>query len=981
MTKIINFRRNAYLLSSVRLMAILFSIMLSQFIFINNTYCFDKEQYANIKPADYASDKVSIRFNPSAELEMAMDNKPIPELKEIFGEYTIYRYIEDNLLFDKRKDYSEKLQEESSPYSRLYRTYIVELQGEFDIPLLLEKLNTLPFIEIAEIVPIIHFHSTPNDPKASEQYHLKAINAFEAWDLVQSDDSVIVAILDCGIDYTHPDLKDNIFINQGETGTDKDGKDKSINGIDDDDNGYIDDWRGWDFFPTSGHNNGNNDPTPFRDHGTHVAGICGATPNNGVGIAGVGKNVKLMNIQISEGETSIPFAFTAHKGMLYAAKMGAKILNCSWGGGVNILAQEEVVKILANEYKALIVCAAGNSASERESFPSAYKECLNVASSDKNNEPSYFTDYGDNVAIVAPGSDILSTVLEGKYEVFSGTSMASPVVAGVAALVALKYPEYSGEEIKHLLCMTANKVFCDSAYDYFGKLGAGLVDAKAALSVKDPKYISIDTLVVYDFYNSLVSPVEDDLSIEARGKNIFCDLENVEMKVKISGRDAEKYFDNLSYTLKIDKVAKKEVLKYEKLPICKVKTFLPDNYSIMLELSFWSNGEKLSSKKIIKVLNPNYANIYGYTTAASLNNSGNIGYLDPLSKDIGIPFRHFNGLFTISILDECSFLLANIDESIDGGYELWDAARNSISERNRDFQPMSAIEKDRNDDYSWGRSYYTNKPEKDPNAKFEIRQTIIMPTNRKAALRRYMLVEYNIKNVSNTSYDSLYAGMFQYYGNKFDKLQKNNDEDYYFSEDFTDYDYNQIIATKLLSDIDNHAKTLDFCISHNLSDSVKINALTAKQDDLKHHKEEKRLATIMSAGAFSLNPGESKKIQYLIIYETNYNRVDSTFLLVETINKWLDQINRGLSKVEDPIYSAYYANGKVQLSTHFTESQIFDILLYDINGKLVKTIANDAILPKNKYIAEFELGNVPAGAYFLILKNAQNKHYIKLLID
>lgn len=963
-------------LHSNKLLALLSSIFLLLFIFSNKLYCLN-----DISPKDYANDKITIRFNPSAELEMAMNNKPIPELNNILGEYTIYRYIEDELLFDSRKNNFEKLQDESSPYSRLYRTYIVELQGKFDIPLLLERLNTLLFIEIAEIVPIIHFYSTPNDPKASEQYHLKAINAFDAWDLVQSDDSVIVAILDCGIDDTHPDLKDNIFINQGETGTDKYGNDKSSNGIDDDNNGYIDDWRGWDFFPTSGHKNGNNDPTPFRDHGTHVAGICGATPNNGVGVAGIGKNVKLMNIQISEGETSIPFAFTAHKGMLYAAKMGAKILNCSWGGGVNILAQEEVVKILANEYKALIVCAAGNSASERETFPSAYKECLNVASSDKNNEPSYFTDYGDNVAIVAPGSDILSTVLEGKYEEYSGTSMASPVVAGVAALVALKYPEYGGEEIKHLLCMTANKAICDSSYDYFGKLGAGLVDAKAALSVKDPKYISIDTLAVLENKKSLTMPVGDELRITASGKNIFCDLENVEMRVKISGRDAEKYFDNLSYTLKIGKVTKKEVLKYSELPICKVKAPLPDNYSIMLELSFWSNGEMLSSNKIIKVLNSNYANIYGYTTAASINNRGNIGYLDPLCKDIGIPFRHFNGLFLIPILEECSFLLANIDESIEGGYELWDAARNSISERNRDFQPMKAIEKDRNEVYSWGRSYYTNKTEKDQKAKFEIRQTIVMPTNRKDELKRYMLVEYNIKNVSNTSYDSLYAGMFQYYGNKFDKLLKNNDKDYYFSEDFTDYAYNQIIATKLLSDIENHAKTLDFCISHNLSDSVKINALTAKQNDLKHHKEEKRLATIMSAGAFSLNPGESKKIQYLIVFETNYNRVDSTFLLVETINKWLDQINRGLSKVEDPIYKAYYANGKVQLITDFNESQIFDIFLYDINGKLAKTVANDAILQKNQYTVEFELGNPPAGAYFLILKNTQNKHYIKLLID
>lgn len=971
-----------YKLLALVLLAFMLSLAFCNVAQCNSEKYYENKDYSenNLSSANYASDKITIRFYTSPQLELVARNKPIPELVSIIGEYTSFRYVEDNLLFDNKKDYSEKLQDESSPYSRLYRTYVVELQGEFDIPLLLEKLNTLPFIEYTDIIPLISFHSTTNDPRLSEQYHLNAINAFEAWDLVDSKDSVIVAIIDTGIDDTHPDLKDNIFINQGETGTDTNGNDKSNNGIDDDENGFIDDWRGWNFSLVKTDTTGNNKPTPDNNHGTHVAGICGAVPNNGIGIAGVGKNIKLLNLQIVDANSKQTFAYLAHRAMLYAAKMGAKVINCSWGARSNISSRGEVIKLIAREYNTLVVCAAGNIASEKDNYPSDFKECISVASSNRYNEPSYFTSFGNEVDIIAPGEDILSTVFNGQYEEASGTSMASPVVAGVAALVALKYPDYGYEEIKSLLYKTANKAISDSAFDYYGKIGTGLVDAKAALSCKVHKYFLVDTFALIPPKYDLTFPVGSKLSVVYNAKNIFCDLVNVEVRVQIKGKDAENYFDATSYSQKIDKVAKKEVLKQNKLPICKIKAPLPTNYSIKLEISFWHEGEMLNSKEIIRVLNPDYLTVYSNPFGVGLTTSGTIGSIDPLYKDFGLGIN-YRGAFSFPVLEECSFLLANVDENIEGGYELWDAARNSPAERNTDFESIKAPEKDKNDNIVWGRVLYRNKAEKDLSSKFEIRQTIVLPKYKKEPNQSYLIVEYHIKNISNNSYDSLYAGMFQYYAREYDKLEYDEERDYYYTDPFPEFTYRYNVGTKLLTDSDKRAKTLDFSISKNLSDAVKIQAITTKKDDLTLQKEEKRLSSIISAGAFSLKPNESKTIRYGIVCSQNKDGLNKSVDSLKSLIFHLNKLNANSSKVEEQANSAYYANGRVKISTDFAENHIFDILLYDINGKLVKRIAEDALFPQATYNTEFELGDVTSGIYFVILRNANNKLYLKIITN
>jgi subtilisin family serine protease len=284
----------------------------------------------------------------------------------------------------------------------------------------------------------------PNDSRFAELWNLHQANdndidAPEAWTVTTGSREVIVAIIDTGIDYNHDDLKDNIWYNPGESG------DKAKNKVDDDGNGYVDDFRGWNFVFN------NKDPYDDHGHGTHVAGTVGAAGNNRTGVAGVNWQVKLMAVKFigSNGEGTTADAAAA---IIYATNNGAKIFNNSWGGDGFSQTLENAIKY-AYDHGVLFIAAAGNDGENNDRlphYPSNYEvpNVVAVASSDNRDKLSSFSNCGRHtVDIAAPGSNILSTKPLGRYERLSGTSMATPHVAGVCALVWAKYPDLSPHQV------------------------------------------------------------------------------------------------------------------------------------------------------------------------------------------------------------------------------------------------------------------------------------------------------------------------------------------------------------------------------------------------------------------------------------------------------------------------------------------------------------------------------------------------------
>ncbi len=241
----------------------------------------------------------------------------------------------------------------------LDNVYRLKLSSPYDPIYVASKLSKNSEIEWAEPLYLRKVDFTPNDPKLSSQYGLTKVQAEAAWDLSKGNSNIIIAIVDSGVDWTHEDLAANIWQN-----------DDPINGIDDDQNGFIDDIRGWDF----GGLNGTPDNNPIEDsptHGTHVAGIAAASTNNGVGIAGLGYNLTIMPVKTSRNDLGDDVIAYGYEGIIYAADNGADIINCSWGGFGYSNAEQEAIDYAVSK-GCVMVCAAGNEGLNEVIYPAAY---------------------------------------------------------------------------------------------------------------------------------------------------------------------------------------------------------------------------------------------------------------------------------------------------------------------------------------------------------------------------------------------------------------------------------------------------------------------------------------------------------------------------------------------------------------------------------------------------------------------------------
>jgi len=374
-----------------------------------------------------------------------------------------------------------------------------------------ELRDNLPGVDcIVYDTPIRRYTTTFNDPYLSYQWHyhntgtnaLHAvegcdINLFDAWDISTGSPNVVVAIIDGGIDYDHDDIAQNMYINEAEKNGTK--------GVDDDGNGYVDDVYGYNFL--ANHEGPN---IIAESHGTHVAGTVAAVNNNGIGVGGIaGGNgssstgVRLMSCQ-TNGDDDDEGAYII-AAIVYAADNGAVLANCSWG----MAGEDESIKEAIQYFNevagtdgdgnqtgpmkgGLMIFAAGND-NTTTSFPAELDDVFAVAAVGPNYQKAYYSNYGSWVDITAPGGDaqlnalVRSTLPDNEYGTMQGTSMACPHVTGVAALVVSYFggEGFTREKLINILKATANPVIYETSYNssyLSGKLGAGLVDAYAALT-------------------------------------------------------------------------------------------------------------------------------------------------------------------------------------------------------------------------------------------------------------------------------------------------------------------------------------------------------------------------------------------------------------------------------------------------------------------------------------------------------------------
>lgn len=449
--------------------------------------------------------KVSVRF---------ADHVDVANLKAAFGMVRTTEGTVDAILDKYQVNHGEaifkqfKVPQNKANYIDMSKFYEFQFPEDIDVMTVVAELEGNPHILMAEPVWAIPLDASANDPLWGDQWWASPNppdpNFYTAWDYETGSKKIIYAAIDSGVLYNHSDLKDNIWVNPGE---DLDGDGvvfdlDDMNGIDDDGNGYVDDFVGYDFFtgltggvwPGEDSGTPDNDPLDFNGHGTHIAGIAGAASNNNNGVAGIAGGwggghpadlgIRIMCCRIgatgTDGRGYIN-SNNAATAIAYAVANGANVINSSWGGSsVAAAAAQNAVN------NGVTFChAAGNEDNDVGDEIDFVNGVLSVAACDKNDNKSSFSNYGQWVDVTAPGSDILSTYSDEYTPVYvsiGGTSMASPMVAGTALLIRSMMPSLTRAQVDSIIIANVESVnFYTQNWMYAGLLGSGRIDALSAV--------------------------------------------------------------------------------------------------------------------------------------------------------------------------------------------------------------------------------------------------------------------------------------------------------------------------------------------------------------------------------------------------------------------------------------------------------------------------------------------------------------------
>ncbi len=509
-----------------------------------------------------------------------------------------------------------------------------------------------PFIEQAEPKFVRHPCYTPNDPDISQQYSLSLMHCFQAWDIVRCDSTMILADVDDGTDWTHEDLANAIYLNQGEIGIDAHGLDKRSNGIDDDSNGFIDDWHGWDFGGVDDYTPDNNPAPgpnePDGSHGTHTAGIMAATGDNAKGIAGVAFGARVIPIKVGCdvcGDLNHGF-----EGIVYAADMHAKVANCSWGGPNTYSQAEQDVINYAYAKDCAVVAAAGNNYIYQYFYPASYQHVLSVAAVDGNQRIVNFSNYNPQVDVAAPGWQVLSTVPGNGYGTMDGTSMASPNAAGVVALVRQRFPNFTAGQAMEQVRVTGDPVtqISDagagtvSGIDSSGRLyfeGHGEVDAFRAVTDTNTFSARIDSVTIDDNNGTGSFAPGESGGIVLNVRNYLKPLLNLKARMEIVQGNS---FVTLHQTIvPFGPVGTLGLVRNDPSALqVSIADSAPPNTLVLIRVFFYDStvGYAEDYDYFSFTINPSYLDLNKNNLTVTFSSTGSLGYNDVLVNQEGSGF-------------------------------------------------------------------------------------------------------------------------------------------------------------------------------------------------------------------------------------------------------------------------------------------------------------------------------------------------------
>ena len=401
--------------------------------------------------------------------------------------------------------------------------YDIEVPNNISYEDYMKYLKSLQLFSVIEYNAIGKYNEEikSNDSSIDKQWYLSRINIFNAWKFSFGDENIKIGVLDSGLDWAHKDIGlgrdsyQNVYLNPNEDLWKDNNNPSTGDYIDNDRNGFIDDLKGWNFITQS------NDVRTTNSHGTQVSGIISAKTNNAEGIAGIVGGNKKKGVQVIPVCVGIfaPESSILDDAIIYSVNSGVRIIQLS----LSVLKTDAIEKAIdyAKQKNVLIICASGNDSSNNLSYPSSNEYVIAVGGIDRNNRRAPFSNYGNNLSVVAPGIDIFSTGLNNTYLSSDGTSFAAPQVSGVVALILSVNPDLTAKQVADIIEQTAQKV---GGYNYQNtytrpngtwnnEMGYGLVDAYKALqkaTIAGPDEFCLRTDATFE----LIAPIPNDATIK-----------------------------------------------------------------------------------------------------------------------------------------------------------------------------------------------------------------------------------------------------------------------------------------------------------------------------------------------------------------------------------------------------------------------------------------------------------------------------------
>lgn len=575
--------------------------------------------------------------------------------------------------------------------------------------------------------PIVEYFplATTNDPLTSNQYYLDLIRAYDAWNITTGDDDITIGIIDTGIDTDHEDIVNNLWLNTADP----------IDGEDNDGNGYVDDYYGYDFADED------NDPNVQNgNHGMIVGGIAGASTNNGKGIAGVGYNTKvaaLKGFRTSNGTSN-----GLYEAIVYAADMGFDVVNLSWGRmGLPLQSEQDIINYAVLEKNMVAIAAAGNEGGkpteQNKFYPASYENVLSVGASDASDNKSSGSTFNYSVDLLAPGVSMYSTIKNDSYTNGGpGTSYAAPQVAAAAALVKDVFPNLSALQIMERVRSTADDIYdIGNNSDYEGKLGKGRLNVLRAVSESNVKSLRAESPTLTSSFGETVF-YGDTVMVSASLTNYLSAINNPTITISSPNNDFTisqgTFQPGYLNTLDTKNISFEVILNEDIAP------------ETTIGIRFDYSGSSYNDFQYLDVTtSPDYADFGNDVLTMTISGDGDLGFNEYGPNFEGSGFRYnLDTLMTYTGL-----MLATNGSSVSDNI----ITSYSNQSRNQDFD----VQKNYKLYHHPGADYFGYSEFNDLNRSVLIEQSNITWTD-----EDFLIIRYRIVNTSASAINNLSVGIF-----------------------------------------------------------------------------------------------------------------------------------------------------------------------------------------------------------------------------